>query len=119
MPGSLTLMGMSAGLPGGQVVDGPVTMTGSNLVGGVLDPSLVSGDNTFAIPSGAVMVSIYPGTATAVTLKIRTDVNESDGGWHFAPYPGVSFFASPLDPNATELIINSSGSYAGLEIRFK
>lgn len=87
MSGTLTITGMSAGLPAGEIVSGPVTMTGSSLVGSVTSASLASGDNSFLVPAGAVAVAIYPGEAPAATIKVRTNLNSGDAGLPVAPYP--------------------------------
>lgn len=119
MPGSMTLIGMSAGLPGGQVVDGPVTMTGANQIGAIVDVSLATGDNTFTVPTGAVMCSIFLGLATSVAVTMRSNLNSGDSGFPIAPWPGVQFVAIPLVTGMTSLILHAASAVANIEIRFK
>jgi hypothetical protein len=121
--GTFTLMGSTSGLASGQSVTGPITMTGVNTVGSIIDANLSSGDNTFAVPSfppaGQVTaVAIFLGSGPAVTVKVRTNLNVGDGGLEIAPYSGVGFAVFPLPPGSTELILNSSGSLAGIELKF-
>ena len=54
--GTLTVAGASAGLASGQKVIGPVTITGNNTIGEILDATLASGDNTFAVPTGTTQL---------------------------------------------------------------
>lgn len=121
--GTLTVMGSSSGLASGQKVIGPVTMTGTNTVGTIIDANLSSGDNTFAVPSfppsgQPYAVAIFLGSAPAVTVKVRTNLNVADGGLEIAPYSGLGFAVFPLPAGSTEIILNSSGSLAGIELTF-
>ncbi len=121
--GTLTIMGSSSGLASGQKVIGPLTITGSNSVGSIIDANLASGDNTFAVPSfppaaQATAVLICLGNAPAVTVKVRTNLNTGDGGLEIAPYSGLGFAVFPLVAGTTSLILNSSGSLAGIELSF-
>lgn len=70
MAGTLTLSGLAAGLLSGQKVIGPYTVTGTATVGTVLDATLASGDNTFAIPSGATAVAVFVSSANTAVLKV-------------------------------------------------
>jgi hypothetical protein len=119
MPGTLTVNGMSAGLVSGEKVLGPITMTGSNTVGQITDASLSSGDNTFSVPpSGAYAVAILLGQSTAVTVKVRTNLNSGDVGLEIAPASGTAYAVFPLPTGVTELILNASGSLPGIELWF-
>ena len=118
MPGTLTVSGMSAGLPSGYKVIGPVTITGGNPIGETIDTSLVTGDNTFAVPAGAYAVAIFLGQATTVTVKVRTNLNAADGGLQIAPFGGTQWAAFPLPTGTTSLILNSSGALANIELQF-
>lgn len=118
MPGTLTITGMSAGLASGQKTIGPVSIGGSGLVGEILDVSLSSGDNTFAVPSGAAAVAVFLGVAPAATVKVRTNLNGSDGGLAISPYTGTGWAAFPLPAGVTSLILNASTSVPGVELSF-
>ena len=109
---------MAAGLVSGEKLIGPVTTTGSNLIGQIDDATLVAGDNTFAVPSGAIKVAIFLNSAPSVTVKIRTNLNSTDGGLEIAPVSGTPWFAMDLVTGVTSIILNSSGSLPGVELTF-
>ena len=117
MAGTLTVVGMSAGLASGSKTIGPVTVTGSSVIGEILDVALNPGDNTFAVPSGAVAVLIVPPSTSTAALKVRTNLNSTDGGLPVAagdPFGPYSFRGLAV----TSLIVNSSGSVAAVELTF-
>jgi hypothetical protein len=118
MAGTLTIGGMSAGLPGGQVVFGPVTTTGSNPIGEVIPVSLAAGDNVVVVPAGAVAVAIFLGQAPAVTVKVRTNLNSGDAGTPIAPVSGTPWYKQDLPAGVTEVILNSSGSLPNIQVSF-
>lgn len=119
MPGAMTITGMSAGLASGQKTIGPVTMTGTAEVGGITDANLSPGDNPFPVPPGpATAVSIYLGVSPAATVKVRTNLNGSDGGLAISPYTGTGWVAFPLPAGVTSLILNASTSVPGVELSF-
>lgn len=118
MSSTLTVSGMSGGLPSGMKTIGPVSMVGVKVVGGITDASLISGDNTFSVPAGAVAVVIFPGTTPAATIKVRTNLNASDAGLPISPYTALGWAAWPLPSGTTSVILNSSGSVAGVELSF-
>ena len=108
MAGTLTISGMSAGEPAGQRTFGPLTITGTVVIGETLEVPLVSGDNTFAVPSGSVAALIIGPANGAATLKLRTNVNSGDGGLviNGAGLPTVCAFAA----TPTSLVVNASTS---------
>ena len=114
----MTIGGMSAGLASGAKAIGPVTTTGLNTVGTILDESLAVGDNAFAVPSGATSVAIFLGYAPAVTVKVRTNLNSSDAGLPISPMSGTPWFKMDLPTGVTSVILNASGSLAGVELSF-
>lgn len=114
MAGTLTISGMSAGLASGQKVVGPVTMTGTATVGGITDAVLVTGDNTFSVPTGASAVAVFLGTSN-VTVTVRTSSNSGDVG---LPIGGSGFVVFPLVSGATSIILHASGSLPGVELSF-
>lgn len=117
--GTVTVTGMASGLPAGQFTIGPLTTTGTNpAAGGILPGALASGDNTFAVPAGVVKAVICLGTAPAVTVKLRTNLNSGDAGTPIAPYAGIGFTVVDLPAGVTSLILNSSGALAGIELTF-
>ena len=118
MPGTLTVSGMAAGLVSGEKLIGPVTSTGNNLIGQIDDATLVAGDNTFAVPAGAVKVAVFLGSAPAVTVKVRTNLNALEAGLPIAPVSGTPWFAMDLTTGVTSIILNSSGSLPGIELTF-
>lgn len=109
MAGTLTISGLSAGEPAGQRVFGPLTITGTTVIDETLGIPLSSGDNTIAVPAGAVAAMIIAPTGTAATLKLRTNTNSGDAGLviNAAGFPTVYTF--PATP-PTSLIINASTS---------
>jgi hypothetical protein len=114
----LTVGGMSAGLASGQKVIGPVTTTGTNTVGEIIDANLANGDNTFQVPSGATSVAIFLGHAPTATVKVRTNLNLIDGGLAIAPFTGTPWFKMDLVSGVTELILNANASVAAIELSF-
>lgn len=117
MAGTFTVTGLSAGLGTGSKTVGPITITGSNIVGGISDATLNSGDNTFTVPPNAVAVYVYFPAANTATLRIRTSLNSGDTGLPVAagdPFGPYSFRG--LSP--TTVIINASGSVVGVELSF-
>lgn len=121
MPGTLTVMGLSAGLVSGQKAIGPVTMTGISTVGQIVDATLNTGDNTFTLPSGQTVsaVAIFLGT-TAMTVKVRTNLDSGDAGVAIAPYVGAGtpWAVLPLPSGVTSVILNASGSVTGVELNY-
>ena len=116
--GTLTVAGASAGLASGQKVIGPVTITGNNTIGEILDATLASGDNTFAVPTGTTAVAVFLGLAPSATVKIRTNLNPTDSGWELAPYASNGWFASNLPAGTTSIILNASAAVSGVELSF-
>lgn len=121
MPGTLTITGMAAGLPSGQKTIGPVTMTGSAVVGQMVDATLQEGDNTFNLPAGytctAVAIFLGAGGVTA-TVKVRTNLDSSDAGLQVAPCSGPNFMAFPLPTGTTSVILHSSATVNNVELSF-
>lgn len=118
MPGTLTISGLSAGLPGGQISIGTSTTTGSNTVGEMLQETLAIGDNAYQVPSGAVAVAIFLGYSPSVTVKVRTNLNSGDAGLPIAPVSGTPWFKQDLVTGTTEVILNASGSLPNIAIVF-
>lgn len=119
MPGTLTVVGMSAGLASGAKTIGPVTMTGVATVGQVADATLAAGDNTFAVPPAGVAVAVFVGT-TSATVKLRTSLDAGDAGVQIAPAAaaGVPWCVIPLPSGVTSVILNASASVTGVELSF-
>lgn len=122
MPGTLTITGMAAGLTsGGQKTIGPVTMTGSSVVGQVSDATLQEGDNTFALPSGYTFtaVAIFLGTGgVTATVKVRTNLDSADAGLQISPCSGPNFAVFPLPTGTASVILHSSGTVNSVELSF-
>ena len=119
MAGTLTVGGMSAGLIGGEKVIGPITTTGLNTIGEILDVTLEEGDNTYAIPTGAAAVLILLPAGTAATVKMRTNLNVADTGNYIAPtLAAVPWHKKDFISGETEVILNSSATVAGVELSF-
>ncbi len=121
MPGTLTVSGMSAGLASGQKTIGPVTTAGASLVGLLIDTTLVSGDNTFTLPTEETIsaVAIFLGTTTA-TVKLRTNLNSTDGGLQISPAVGTGtpWVKVDLPTGVTSIILHSSATVTGVELSF-
>jgi hypothetical protein len=119
MTGTLTLEGASQGLVSGTKTIGPVTMTANATIGEILDVNLVTGDNTFTLPTGASAVALVLQSPPGVTLKVRTDLDVSGGGLTVGPSTVVGWWVGlPVPTGATELIINAAAAVGGLEISF-
>jgi hypothetical protein len=117
MAGTFTIGGSSAGLLTGAKTVGPLTIVGAALVGQILDLTLASGDNTIAVPPGAIAVWIVPPLANAVALKVRTSLNSGDAGLPIsASDPFGPWCWRGLAP--ASLIINAGGTVAGVELSF-
>lgn len=80
MAGTITITGLSAGEPAGQRVFGPITVTGSAIIGATLELALSSGDNAVTVPTGAVGVVVIPPTNGSTAIKYRTSLNATDAG---------------------------------------
>lgn len=121
MSGTLTLTGMAAGLPSGEQILGPSTMTGVSVVGQLDGGNLAAGDNVFACPSGATVtaVAIFLGVGgSSAVIKLRTNLNASDAGTPISPFSNEGFAAFPIAPGVTEVILNSSALVTGLAVAF-
>lgn len=118
MPGTLTVSGMSAGLTSGYKVIGPITITGANQIGEIIDATLSSGDNTFTVPSGATAVLVALGQAASTTVKVRTNLNSGDAGLPIGPFSGTGWAAFPLVTGVTQVILNASGTVGPIELSF-
>jgi hypothetical protein len=122
MPGTLTIAGMAAGLKSGINTIGPVTSGGVSTVGSRIDAQLAIGDNTFQLPEGETVVSVavFLGTVTA-TVKIRTNLNEADGGLQIAPAQGAGTPWSKweLPVGTTKVILHSSTVIPEVEVVFQ
>ncbi len=116
--GTMTVVGASAGLATGQKVIGPITTTGANPIGTILDETLSSGDNTYAVPTGATKVLINLGSAASATVKVRTNLNSGDAGLQIAPYTITGWTAFDLVSGVTSIILNASTTVSGVELSF-
>lgn len=117
MAGSFTITGQSAGLLTGTKTIGPLTITGTAVVGEVLDLNLVSGDNTITIPPSAIGVWFVPPTANTQALKFRCSLDSADAGLPIsATDPFGPWVWRGLSP--TTIIINAAGSVTGVELSF-
>jgi len=118
MAGSLTVTGTSTGEPAGSRTFGPITITNSQTVGESFSVALSSGDNAFAVPSGAVAALIIPPAGNSVVVKLRTNQNNSDTGLPI--YPAALPTVYPFPTSApTSLIVNAaSATAAGFTVAF-
>jgi hypothetical protein len=116
MAGSLTLTGMAAGLASGYKTIGPSTMTGSSIIGTITDITLVTGDNTFAVPTGASGVAVFLPSTNVAVVKVRTNLNSGDAG--MPVNPGGPWLAWPLASGTTSVILNASVGGATVELNF-
>jgi hypothetical protein len=122
MPGTLTISGMAAGLKSGINTIGPVTSEGVSTVGSRIDAQLAIGDNTFLFPEGVVVSAVawFLGTTTA-TVKLKTNLNEADGGLRIAPAQGAGIPWGKIDlpTGTTKVILNSSQVVPEVELVFQ
>ena len=116
--GTLTVSGAVAGLTSGQVVIGPVTTTGNNIIGEVVITTLSTGDTTFAVPAGSVKVAIFLGTSATTTVTLRTNLNSGDAGVPIGPVTGTPWTALDIPTGVTSYILHSSGSLPGVQLNF-
>ncbi len=107
--GTLTVQGMSASEPAGQRTFGPLTITGTQVIGETLEAPLASGDNTFAVPTAAVACLIIPPTNGTAVLKLRTSANSSDAGLPLNGGGAPTLYPFPASA-PTSLIVNASVS---------
>ena len=118
MAGTLTVGGMSAGLGVGEKIIGPITSTGTVAIGAISDLALSSGDNSVAVPTGAVAALIVFPAGISATVKVRTSV-DSGTGVQLGNLSNAPWTVIPLPTSATSVIINSSGSVTGFtEVSF-
>lgn len=107
MSGQLTIGGKAEG-PTGQIDIGPVTITGSNVIGAVDSLELASGDNTISVPKGAVaVVIVFTAIYEGPEVKIRTNLNPLDGG---LPVTGQGFAVFPLITGTTSIILHAASA---------
>jgi hypothetical protein len=111
MAGTFTVTGLSASEATGERIFGPISIVGTQVVGETLAASLGIGDNTFAVPAGAVAVWIQGPTNGAVTLTLRTNLNSSDAGMPINGTGNPTIYPFPLVAPST-LILNASGAQA-------
>ena len=111
MAGTFTQTGGANGLPGGSRTFGPITIQGAVVLGEVLALALASGDNTIAVPLGAVAVVVIPPTGNTTALKFRTSLNASDGGLPLNAGQSTGYFTYQFPSTApTSIIINAGGA---------
>ena len=109
MAGTFTITGLSASEPTGERVLGPITIQGSQVVGETLSLSLVMGDNTVVVPSGATAVWIQAPVTGAVTLTLRTNLNSGDTGLPINGTGSPTIYPFPLSAPSS-IIINASAA---------
>lgn len=109
MAGTLTIGGLAAGLPAGEEVIGPITITGTTAITALTGYVLASGDTTITIPTGAVAALLVAPTNGTATLKVRTSQNSGDAGLPIcaAGLPMVYPLPQPLP---SSLIVNSGAT---------
>lgn len=120
MSGTLTISGMAAGLPFGEEIIGPLTITGANIIDQVDGTNLAVGDNTFAAPVGAVAVLVMLGSGgTPATVKLRTNLNSGDAGLPLSPFSGIGYAVFPLSTTGvTSVTLNASGIVQNVSLVF-
>jgi hypothetical protein len=109
--GTFTQTGGDNGLPGGSRTFGPITIQGAAVIGEVLDLALASGDNTIAVPLGAVAVCVIPPTGNVTALKVRSSLNSGDGGLPLNAGTSTGYFTWQFPATApTTITINAAGA---------
>jgi hypothetical protein len=114
--GSFTIGGNASGLLSGSKTLAPNTMYGGAPVGTILDATLATGDNTFAVPSTAVAVAVFIQTTNVAAIKIRTNLNSADAG--LPVNPAGPWAAFPLYSGTTSVILNAASGGALVELNF-
>lgn len=110
MAGTFTLTGGDNGLPGGSRTFGPITIQGAAVIGEVLDLALASGDNTVAVPTGAVAVVIIPPSGNTTTLKVRSSLNSGDAGLPINCGTSTGYFLYQFPASAPTSVIITAGA---------
>lgn len=109
MPGSITVTGGSTSVQSGQRALAPFTILGSDDIGETITTALSQGDNTFAVPLGAVgVVIVPPSNEPVVAWSLRTNLNSSDAGLPIVvnfPFPYI--FPTPAP---TSIILHASAA---------
>ncbi len=117
MAGTLTVSGLSSGELAGERIFGPLTMVGKAVIGETLVIPLTVGDNTIAVPLESIAVMMIRPLGGTATVKVRTNLNSTDGGLLLPeePFPFVYPF-----PNAipTSIILNAASIVASISITF-
>ena len=111
MSSTLPITGQVVGMPTGEKIIGPLSATNGTTVGTVADVTLASGDNTIAIPSGAIAALIVIPSSVTQTIKVRTNLDS--GGVTIGNPVYAPFVALPLPSSATSLVINASAATTG------
>lgn len=118
MAGILTISGTSAGESAGGRTFGPISINGSSVIGETLVVALNSGDNTFAVPAGAVAALIVPPASNTAAVKVRSSLNSGDAGLPINPGALPMVYAFPATA-PTSLIVNAGSAVAsGFTIAF-
>lgn len=112
MAGTVTVTGSDTGAPAGARTLGPLAITGTTALGATTVEGLSSGDNTIQIPAGAVGAVIIPPAGGTATLKLRSNLNNADGGLPISPTQPTVYVFPTTAP--TSLIINASSTQAAL-----
>ncbi len=114
MAGTMTYIGMAAGLPGGVNVFGPVTTTANNTIPARFPLALLTGDNTVDIPAGSTSYCIILPQGTTQTVLLRTNLNASDKGVPInSTAAQLPWTKSDVVTGMTQLILNCSGDVPG------
>ena len=113
MSGVFTLTGTTGTVGAGQANLEPTVISGNLGVGGMLPITLASGDNTIAVPTGAVGVTIVPPAGNATAIKVRTSLNLGDGGCPINPGAGFYTQQFPGTP-PTSIVINAGSAISGV-----
>lgn len=109
MAGVFTLTGSTGSVPGGQGTLQPQTIVGSIAIGEILPIALNSGDNTIAVPLGAIGVAVIVPFGNTVAITYRTSLNHLDVGLPINA--GDGFFSQQFPGTApTTVILNALSS---------
>lgn len=116
--GTFTITGLSSSEPTGERVLGPVTIQGSQVIGETLAISLTSGDNTVAVPSGAVAAWLQAPINGSATLTVRTNLNSTDAGLPINATGFPFIYSFPASAPATLIINASAGQPSFFSVAF-
>ena len=117
MAGSLTLGGMVAGLPSGNMDFGPASVNGKRTIGDVIEVLLEANvDYVVKIPSEAKQWAVFFVTASsAAEIKVGSNLVTTTNGM---PVAAQGFASNPVPSGMTELKFKSPSPPSSFQLAF-